>query len=1637
VEFKILGPLEVWDGDRLLQLGGAKRRAALALLVVNANEVVGADRFVDGLWGHAAPGNAMSALHNHISRLRKELGAELVASEGWGYALRVDPETIDLHRFERLAAEAQPLRAPERADRLAEALALWRGAPLADLTFEEGLARELARLEERRIVVLEQRIDADLEAGRSGELVGELEALIAEYPFREHLCRQLILALYRAGRQAEALEAYRDARRRLAEELGLEPTARLRELERAILSQDPALDGPAALSPRDDGEEPEAELSELPPELDPATPLFGRASELDFLTRAWRQTEKGPGGVVFLRGPPGIGKTRLAAELARAVVEEGGTVVYVPCAGALREGVERIRRAARSSARTLLVADDLDLATGTLMDSLAALLPSLAEKPFLLLGTYREETSPFLKTILDRVDPSRLHRRDLGPLNEEEIRSVASLYAGWSLAQLPLDELVQTTGGVAGLVHRSARDWAREHTSGRLSALASQTATEREGLRAAERVLEQSVADLQRLRTWSDVPATEGPAPVVCPFKGLATFEASDAEFFFGRERLVAELVARLVGTRFLVVVGESGSGKSSAVRAGLLPALAGGIIPGSGSWRQVVIRPGTSPMEALEPALEGPSRLLLVVDQLEEVFTSCDDEDERARFLAALCSPAEAQVFVLALRADFYGRCAAYPRLAELLALNHVLVAPMQEEELRRAIEFPARRAGLRVEPELVDALVADVGDEPGGLPLLSTALLELWQLRTGRTLTFDDYRNSGGVRGAVARLAEATYERLSSDQRLVARAILLRLATTDGGVDVVRRRVPLSELDADRSTDAARVVAVLTRARLLTTSEESVEVAHEALLREWPRLHAWLEEDAEARRLHGHLMRAAREWEERGRDPADLYRGARLGAALDWMSRHPADPNEAERRFLEASRDSSEREADRQRATNRRLRLLLAGVAVLLVGAVVASVFAFSLRGQARDEARIAGARELAAAADANLQVDPERSILLALEAVKSSGGAHGGVLKEAQESLEDAVATSRNVLSVPGAGRGVSFSPDGTRFASEGASGDAAVWDASTGKRVLALESGVTGVDFGSTGEVVATAGADGHATIWDAASGRRLRTVTDRSRSLVAAELGRRDTVLATVTEAGELKLWDVATGRMLLERRAWSGETIWPGAADVVAFSADGRLLAAANLGGGKVAAQVWDVDSGARLLALPANGNAANDVDLSADGSRLAVARADGAVEVRNARTGRLQATVRAHQGNVWDVELSSYGRRLATAGNDGYAKVWALGSANIRELFSLPGHNATVEQVSFSRDGTRLVSGSDDGTAKIWDVSLEGPRAVLLLPGTARVSSGGVAYSADGRRLAAPSGGAVRIWDAATGRSLRALPGAARGVSFSPDGRLIATTKGSAVQVWNASNGRRVYGATINNSCRTVELRCPVTQAVFSPDGSQLAVGSADGTARILDVRTGLERLRLATYQGPLLNVAFSSDGRRLVTAALDGTAKVWDTQNGAQLLRLGPVAQPIADVAISPDGDRVVTAGWDGLVRVWNAENGDQARSWNANQGDLFDIAFATDGRLATTGEDGGIKLWNPARGDELLSLPAAGRSAVAFSPDGKRLAASVASGRTVTVWPLGISDLVELARGRVTRSLTEEECRRYLHVGRCPGR
>jgi Bacterial transcriptional activator domain len=786
--------------------------------------------------------------------------------------------------------------------------------------------------------------------------------LVSEHPLRERLHAQRILVLYRCGRQAEALEAYSDARRTLVEEIGVEPGVQLRRLHDAILRQDPSLDV-------------ELTVAELPRELDSAgaPAIVGRDPELAWLRARWDRARAGAGALAVVIGELGMGKTRLAAELAGEVHRAGASVVYAAGTGRSEAVVAAIRRAAQARGPTLLVVDHAD-ASQSVRAALVELAREVSTKPVLALAILEgaEAVGP-----LGASESLALH-----PLDATAVRHIALLYApGGPAGQVPAGELLEASRGVPARVHDVARAWARNEARRRVVAFAPRAATGRGELRAAEEGLAGGVIDLQAAQervAW----LAEQETPVVCPFKGLASFDVADARYFFGRERLIAELVARAVGAPLLGVVGPSGSGKSSVVKAGLLPALAGGVLPGSDEWPQVLIRPGEHPTRELRGAVLDETtseRALLVVDQFEEVFTACRDEHERAAFIDAIVRAAHRRdgegLVVLAIRADFYGRCAAYPTLSKLLGGNDVLVGPMERDELRRAIELPAQQAGLNVEPELVDALLADVEHEPGGLPLLSTALLELWQRRQGRHLRRATYELTGGVQGAVGRLAEDAFGRLEPAQQTIARTVLLRLAGEGTGGSVVRRRVDVAELEGPSDEDLAAVLGVLTERRLLTMSTTTVEVAHEALLREWPRLSGWLEEDAQGRRTQRRLADGARDWDERGRDQGDLYRGARLAVALEWRAGHEHELNRTERAFLDASRTAAER-------AQRRLRLALVGVAALLAVAVAGGLVALQQRSAARSEARTAEAQRIDV--QALTESDLARSLLLARQAV-----------------------------------------------------------------------------------------------------------------------------------------------------------------------------------------------------------------------------------------------------------------------------------------------------------------------------------------------------------------------------------------------------------------------------------------------------------------------------------------------------------------------------------------------------------------------------------------------------------------------------------------------------------------------------
>ena len=695
MQIRVLGHLEASVDDHPIGLGGAKQRAVLAMLGLEANRTVTADRLIEGLWGEEPPASATKMVQNYVWRLRGALGADggaEIFTHGRGYELRIDPDGVDVHRLERLVSEAgRAAEAGEPGDAAREALALFRGDPLADLAGEPFAAAEIRRLGELREMAAELAIDADLAAGRHQEIVGEIDALLAGNPLRERLHAQRMLALYRCGRQAEALEAYRFARHRLVEEIGVEPGPHLRSLHDSILRQDPSLNVDPA-------------VTELPRELNAtaSAPLTGRDDAMRRIHAHWRRAAGGAGALVTVVGGYGMGKTRVAAAIAGDAHREGAAVLYAAGTGPPEAALAAIARTLGARRPTLLVLDDLDRAPVEVHAALRDLAPSLIALPALVVATVQEAAGPEPR---DAVA--------LEPLEVEAVREIAGLYASsGDTDAIPVDALFGASRGVPRRIHEAASEWARQEAKRRVDAVAGRTALGRSQARALEVELTGSVVDLQsaRERARRVIGRNEdAEASVVCPYKGLATFDTDDAGYFFGREQLVAEMVARLVGAPLLGVVGASGSGKSSAVRAGLLHALAGGVLPGSEGWPRVLLRPGEHPMRELRRAighLGREHRAVIAVDQFEELFTACHDERERSEFVAELVRAArdpDRGSVVLAVRADFYGRCAAYPDLSRLLGANTVLVGAMSRrgapprDRAAGAAGRPAGRAGAR----------------------------------------------------------------------------------------------------------------------------------------------------------------------------------------------------------------------------------------------------------------------------------------------------------------------------------------------------------------------------------------------------------------------------------------------------------------------------------------------------------------------------------------------------------------------------------------------------------------------------------------------------------------------------------------------------------------------------------------------------------------------------------------------------------------------------------------------------------------------------------------------------------------------------------------------------------------------------
>ena len=1160
----------------------------------------------------------------------------------------------------------------------------------------------------------------------------------------------------------------------------------------------------------------------------------------------------------------------------------------------------------------------------------------------------------------------------------------------------------------------------------RVDASAGHAAAERAGLRVAEDELAGDVVALQVARRRSEPPRGDGAA--ICPFKGLASFDGDDAAFFFGRERLVAEMVARLAGAPLMGIIGPSGSGKSSALKAGLLPALAGGVLPDSDAWPLILLRPGEQPLRTLEDAADAApprGRLVLAIDQFEELFTACRDAPQRAAFadalVAAARNPFRRALVVIALRADFYGRCADYPELWRMLGANQVTVGPMSGDELRRAIELPGRRAGLDIESVLTDALVADVEGEPGALPLLSTSLLELWQHRDGRRLRLASYEQTGGVHGAVARLAESAYTRLDADQRQLARAILMRLAGEGEGEAAVRARVPLGEF-----TDEARpVLAALTDSRLLTVSEGEVEVAHEALLREWPRLRAWLEEDAHGRRLHRHLRAAAREWQAGGRDPGELYRGARLASALDWAAHHDPELNATERGFLARSRSASER-------AQRRLRMVLAGVAALLVLAIIAGVVALDQRGNAREEAVAAAAQRLGAQALA--EDDLDRSLLLARQGV----------------ALDDSLQTRSNLLAallkspaasgvLRGDGDGLislDLSPDERTLAFIDIDGTVTFMNTRTRRPIgppatvpgqapciVVAEVRLDHVQFSPDGSRLAVGGCK--PVILDARAHRvlaRLRVGDGFIYALRFSPDGR--TLFAVIAHPGRattVRRFDARSGRPLGHARP-----VGSGVGTLM-LTSDGRRAVTTFEGGPTV---IRDARSLRPVQREPVG---AETAALNPDDRTMLVGGSDGSVRFLDLVTGKVRRASGRHDGAVVDATFSADGAFAITAGQDDRIIVWDVKHAAAGE--ALTGHAGEITGLAISHDNQTLYSSALDGKSIIWD--LGGAHRLGRPFDLGRGNPGATpryALSPDGRVLAAGHpDGTITLIDARTlapSRPFRVVRnGPVEGMGFVPHSRLLVVGDTTGLVALVDSDRREVIW-------RHRAAGGPVFTPSFSADGRLMATANGDFNDRA-DAVVRLWSLPSGRPVGPPLrlpwvgDVSLSPDGRTLAITTGDrndnGGVEIVDaaTHRRTSLPGTGTVSDL---VRFTPDGRFIVAGSWKGWARLWSTKTWKPAtRMFIGHAGRVEWQSTSPDGRtLATGGPDGTIRLWDLRTqqpfGAPLPALP--NHYAIPqFTPDGAYLFAITDAGRAYR-WDVRPSSWARHACDVAGRTLTPAE-------------
>ena len=1668
MEVALLGPTTVTRQEVVVELTGPKRRALLALLALNLGTAIGRDRIIEALWPGDRTGREESTLRVHISHLRDILEAErsespeVVVTLEAGYMLSADHVTVDIARFEQLRHEAHLVLESEPAsalDLLNEALGLWKGRALQDVEYEEFAQDEIRRLDLARTEAIEDRAEALVLLGEDAMAVEDLEAQVRSDPTRERPVRLVMHALYRIGRQAESLAVARRHRRALAE-LGLEASPVIVELEDRILMHDPALLPSDAIAPAD---------------IRPGRAI--RGYELRDVAGA------GSTSVVYRAFQPAVGRHVAIKVIDRQLADEPAFIQRFSEEAALIASLEHPHIVPlydfwRDPLGAFLVMRWME--GGSLADRL--------DKPWTIaeIGT----VFPQLGDALAHAHDAGVVHRDVTPRNVMFDSGNNAYLCDFGLAVAGAGQGRGEPARMPPAPYRPPETlrnemWTVTADVFGLGVMLGQvldlvTDGEPTVLGGLHEVVEVATApdpadrypDVEAFR--SAVLDAVGPAAAPAPrrvrrnpYKGLAPFEEADRADFYGRDDLVETLLSRVSRYGLVSVVGASGSGKSSLVRAGLIPQLRIGSLPGSDQWSIITMKPGLDPYEeffvalrqvalgdvrvgpgeslraAIESALGGPrARCLLLVDQFEELFSASVDSTVREQFIDELVDLAtdagDRNRVVVTIRADFADRPLAHPRLGDLLAQGSLVIAPMRPDQIEDVVRRPAARVGVQAEPGLISEIARDLATSRAALPLLQYVLTELFERRTEDRLTVAAYRQLGGVRGVLERQAEVTYNALGPDARHAARQLFLRMVQLGDRAEETRRRLPLDELDGlgspgavDAALDAFVGVRLLAFDRDPVSRTPTVEVAHEAVITEWTRYRVWIEEAKADLAVQRRLTSAAQAWAVTDEDTDYLLSGGPLVAALEVAASGRVRLNDFESRFLEESRVAAESarraEAERRRhelhlekTARRRLRVGLAVTSALVVVAVLGSLAWVERRRADTLAAQAAGesmARRLAAQSLNSLAgSDPDLSLLLAIAAAEESLGVTEAIIDEAVDALHRAVINPRPSLEVTGLGTAagghvIDYSPDGDLIVALGGGDDLAlVIESATGNvvsRLPAIEGApARGVLFHPGGEHVLTIHSDGvRAFRWETGE---LDHVSRVEGTIVAAAASPTGEALAMANEDGMVVTAGFPSGVTLAR---WQAH---PGGITSIDFDSEGRRLLTTGLrepAGWTLV--VWDSRLGIEETRVrpsrffpPVLQAAWTPATWENAKDAIAVTAGSAEVFVLDGRFGDTITVMGNANRLSRSVSFNQDGTLVLLAGVDGKSygySTWVGGEV----AFTLPAGGVPLRDAEFNPVKDQIATITVDGTLRVWNhlVRSELPEYTHWMLGTSASAS-----------------------DAGE----RVIIG-----GYHPAYGLPTDVPAEAV-VMDASDMEVVRRIEV-----AVDLELLLARVEMSGDGTLVAYVGTGRQVEIMEVESGATVV-IPDSRGWVASLSFSPDNRLLaggdvaslssfspdnrllaggdVAAFGESVILVWDTSTGEVRHRLTGHGPPVPAndprqsatlgtvVDFNPVSGDLVSGGFDGTVRRWDFETG-QSTILHTSDFEIISVAVSHRGEMiAVADATGGLVLLDTETGVQIRRLEAvSGRSFLAFSSDDSMIAGA---------GPDPITNLWDVETGRIIR-------------------